>query len=66
MSNGVDRMKVAGIQGLISEVHAILIGLSNVNPVQLEAKIDASAALAKWEKNELFALQQSYQEVETS
>ena len=64
--NGEDRMKIAAIQGLISEVHRKLKKLSNTNPEQLEARLDASAVLHSWEEGELYVLQQAFQEVETS
>ena len=64
--NGPDIMRIAGIQGLIEVIQTMINSLSNTNPVQLEAKKQASEVLYHWENNELAALKSAYQEVETS
>ena len=66
MSNGVDSMKVAAIEGLIAEIQFAINALLNTNPIQLEAKKAASEVLYHWEHKELAGLKAAYQEVETS
>ncbi len=66
MSNGVDSMKVAAIEGLVAEIQFAINALLNTNPIQLEAKKEASEVLYHWEHKELTALKAAYQEVETS
>lgn len=64
--NGADEMRIAAIQGLIAQVQSGIIGLSNTNSIQTNAKVIASKALELWERSELFELQRAYEDVETS